>query len=203
MALGRLGNVVGPETAEARRLVDEAQSLTDECVQEVRTLSHLLHPPLLEELGLEVALDTYITGFSRLSGVEVQLDVSASLARLSPEVELAAFRVVQESLGNMCRHSGARTAWVHLTCVRNRLVVEVRDSGHGIPAERLQQVCEQPGVHGLGIAGMRERLKQLGGELEIESGSSGTTVRAVVPIADCRLPIADCGRGTQRGRLKR
>ncbi len=179
LALGGLEDAAAAPAL--RRLAAEAQALAGECAQELRTLSHLLHPPLLEELGLGVALDTYVTGFSKRSGIEVLLDVPAGLVGLPAAAELALFRIVQEGLGNILRHSGSRSARVHLTQFKERLVLEICDDGRGIPAERLRQVREHASACGVGIAGMQQRLKQLGGELEIDSTRAGVTVRATLP----------------------
>ena len=146
----------------------------------------MLHPPLLDELGLEVALDTYLTGFTKRSGIQVRLDLPPDLGRLPADMELVLFRVVQASLGNIHLHSGSRVAEVSLTRLRRRLVLEIRDRGRGIPEDQLRELREHSSGQGVGIAGMRQRLRQLGGRLEIDSSSAGTTVRAMLPLPEER-----------------
>jgi len=183
LLVGRISGVASQMNPPARDLLTEAQRLTEECTQELQTISHLLHPPLIEELGLEAALDTYIAGFIRRSGIQVKLGQAPDLGRLPPETELAIFRVVQESLSNIHRHSGSRVAEVRLSRTEGRLVLEVLDQGDGIPAERLLDLRAHPGVYGLGVAGMQQRLRHLGGELELETTAQGTTVRALIPLS--------------------
>ncbi len=183
MSLGRIEDVMGGAGGNLRRWLDEAQALAQECARELRTTSHLLHPPLLDEMGLEVALDTYIAGFSQRSGIQVQTELPPDLGRLPAEQEMALFRVVQESLGNIHRHSGSETACVQLTRFPERVVLEVHDRGRGIPEERLRLLRERASAFGVGMAGMQERLCQLGGVLEVDSTPDGTTVRAILPLA--------------------
>jgi signal transduction histidine kinase len=164
-----------PHAAEA--LADSLE-LVSEASREIRTLSHLLHPPLLEEAGLPSALRWYVEGFGSRSNVKVELEAS-EVGRLPTELEITLFRIVQEGLTNVHRHSASATAAVRLRKAGPEIVVEVEDHGQGIPAgllERVQGVSA--GGVGVGIAGMRERLAQLGGTLEIESGPQGTVVRA-------------------------
>lgn len=182
MSLGRAEDAAGSGDTPLRRELAQAQILAQDCARELRSVSHLLHPPLLEELGLEVALDTYIAGFTRRSGIRVEMDLPAKLARFSADQEMTLFRIVQESLGNILRHSGSRQAVVQLTRVTGRVVLEVRDQGKGISDEQLKRLREHASACGVGISGMQERLRQLGGELEIDSSPAGTTVRAIVPV---------------------
>ena len=182
MILGRVESAGSGEKNNLHSLLQDAQDLAGKCAQELRTISHLLHPPLLEELGLEVALDAYLAGFTKRSGIAVRLELPENLGRLDSALELALFRVVQESLGNIHRHSGSLTARVQLTKVKDRLVLEIRDDGRGIAAERLRELREHASAFGVGITGMQQRLRQLGGELEIDSSSSGTAVLAIVPL---------------------
>jgi two-component system, NarL family, sensor kinase len=187
LLVGRINEAWSVETHQSTSdLLTEAHHLTEECTQELQTISHLLHPPLLEELGLDAALDTYIAGFIRRSGIQVKLNLPPALGRLPPETELVIFRVVQESLSNVHRHSGSRVAEVHLCRAGERLVLEVLDQGGGIPSKRLGAIWTQPGVHGLGVAGMQQRLRHLGGELKLETTAQGTTVRALIPLSQTR-----------------
>jgi PAS domain S-box-containing protein len=165
----------------ALNLVKENQKLVDELSKEIRTISHLLHPPLLDELGLASALRSYIEGFAGRSKINVDLEIPADFGRLSPESETAIFRLVQECLTNIHRHSGSRVATIRVSRSGGVVNIEVRDAGKGIPAERRAEI-EVTGGMGVGIRGMRERLRQLGGVLEINSTSNGTTVSARLPI---------------------
>ncbi len=159
------------------KLVEESLQLAGQAVQEIRTLTYLLHPPLLEQLGLAGALRDYAAGFVKRCGLQVTVDVEEFSGRLRREAELALFRVVQESLVNVHRHSGSATAMVRLARDEDEVRLEIQDSGCGLP------VAAPDRVVGVGIAGMRERLRQLGGELEIESDAQGVTVLASLPVA--------------------
>jgi len=152
-------------------------------VKEVRTISYLLYPPLLEEMGLKSAIPWYLEGFTGRSGIQVTFAASSDSGRLSRDTELALFRVLQESLTNVHRHSGSQTAHVQLSTKDGMSVLEIRDDGKGIPREILEESakCSQP-VIGVGLRGMKERLAQLGGKLEISSSECGTTVSAMVPV---------------------
>lgn len=151
------------------------------CSLEVRTMSQLLHPPLLEVIGLAAAVGDYVKGFSKRSGVGVELDVPETLPRMDGSVETAALRIVQESLMNVYRHSGSDRAVVRVHSLAGHLSVEVQDFGRGIPPGVLggrEDGNAQPGV---GLQGMRCRLEQLGGFLELRSDDDGTLVRAILP----------------------
>jgi signal transduction histidine kinase len=166
----------------ARSALDESVSLAERCSREIRTLSYLLHPPLLEEVGLPAALRWLVEGFSRRSGISVALDVPGEFGRLPMEVENALFRIVQECLTNVQRHSEGGSAWINLARDQGGIRLEVRDDGKGLPPEVLSR---RGGVEllGVGILGMRERVRQLGGHLGIDSRGKGTTVRVEIPIA--------------------
>lgn len=160
---------------------------------EIRTISHLLHPPLLDVAGLASALRWYVDGFSERSKIKVEVDISVELGRLSDEMEIAIFRMVQECLTNIHRHSGASSALIRLYEEDHGILVEVQDRGKGISLEK-QLELSSSGRTGVGFRGMRERLRQLGGSLEIQSDGSGTTVRAMLPAelsaSDGANPIA-------------
>ena len=156
--------------------IESARQISDE----LRTISYLLHPPLLDELGLGSALRWYIEGFQKRSGISVQLEFSGE-ARLAPEMETMLFRVVQECLINIHRHSGSATASIRLGQADGRIVLEVEDEGRGMTAEELADIASGAAL-GVGLRGMRERIKDFGGELEIRSKGQGTKVKAVVPI---------------------
>lgn len=158
------------------KLAQDSSALTEELTRQLRTMSYLLHPPLLDEAGLESALRWYVEGFSQRSTIAVELKISENFDRLPGEVELALFRVVQESLTNVHRHSGSRAANVHIARDHDKIAVEVRDQG------RSAQPVKKAFAPGVGILGMRERLRLLGGKLEIHSDSGGTLIRALVPL---------------------
>lgn len=171
--------------AEGRELLGECHRLVDQSVRELRTLSYLLHPPLLDEFGLSKAVRDFATGFAQRSGLSVGLDLPANLGRLAPELELALFRVLQECLANALRHSGSRSVTVRLALDTDRLSLEVRDFGRGLPPALLKAATRGhalPGGIGVGIASMRERLQHLGGRLDLEPVLPGTLVRATIAI---------------------
>jgi signal transduction histidine kinase len=175
-----------PATQEerARTILDEAVRLAEQCEKETRTLSYLLHPPLLEELGLASALVEFGRGFSQRSGIQAEVEVEEDgLDQLPYEARLALFRIAQEGLTNVHRHSKSQTAQVRLRSGQDAVRLEVKDEGQGIPQEALGKIQRGVGAFGVGLLGMRDRLRQLGGWLEIESGRSGTTLRATIPVS--------------------
>jgi PAS domain S-box-containing protein len=169
--------------------VIECQSLCEQTQAEIRTLSYLLHPPMLDEAGLILALEWFIDGFSRRSGIRVDFVAPPDFRRLPPQMETALFRVVQESLTNIYRHSGSTTAEISLERAGGRVCLRVTDRGRGMAAATGNGSGNGAGAHakraetvGVGISGMRERLRQLGGRLEVSSDGVGTTVTAVLPL---------------------
>jgi signal transduction histidine kinase len=169
-------------SAEARKALINNDSMVDEILRSIRTISHLLHPPLLDESGLPSALRWYVEEFSQRSGIQVTLDCSPSLERFSAELETAIFRIVQECLGNIHRHSQSPTAAIHLAASGGTAHLVVSDEGRGMSVEKQKQL--KSGLpSGVGLRGMRERVAQLGGELQIESTSRGTRIRASLPCA--------------------
>ncbi|MHB8525876.1 MAG: PAS domain S-box protein [Candidatus Acidiferrales bacterium] len=162
--------------------LDEASEITYRCSSEIRTLSHLLHPPLIEELGLAAAISWYVEGFAKRGEVQINLQMPPKLKRVGDDIELALFRVLQECLTNIHRHSGSKTATVRVEVDDHRAILEVIDQGTGIPKSTLDLRKAGPRRTGVGISGMRERLKDLGGTLEIDSSEQGTTVRAEIPL---------------------
>jgi signal transduction histidine kinase len=164
-------------------VLTDSEDLVREMSKEVRTISHLLHPPLLDEAGLASALRWYVDGFAQRSKIEVDLDCPNDFGRLPRIVETAAFRLVQECLTNIHRHSGSPTAKIRLRHSDHQVTVEIEDKGKGIPADKLEEMASI-GIPGVGITGMRERVRQLGGTLDIGSGGSGTTVRAHLPVSE-------------------
>jgi len=167
--------------------IEECRRLTEESIKEVRTISYLMYPPMLEEVGLKSAIPWYLEGFSKRSGIATTFDVSPDFGRLSLDVELAMFRVLQESLTNVHRHSGSPNAKVCLSAQGDVAVLEISDSGKGLAATGLEIGAEDwMGSLGVGVRGMRERMQQLGGDLEISSTEHGTTVTASVPYGQPR-----------------
>jgi signal transduction histidine kinase len=163
-------------------LVTDVADLADQAIEELRTMAYLLHPPLLDEVGFACAAEWYIEGFAKRSGVNVSMEIATHHERMPRSAETALFRVLQESLTNVHRHSKA----AHVTvCFRHqfeKVILEIRDDGCGIEGERLVRLRETSAETGVGLAGMRERMHELNGTLEMESEGRGTTIRAVVPL---------------------
>lgn len=164
----------------AARCVAENADLVQEANREIRTISHLLHPPLLDEIGLLSALRWYTEGFAERSRIKVDLEIPEDLGRPSTNVEMAVFRIIQECLTNVHRHSGSATAAVRISRSDGNITVQVADAGRGITRERQAELA-QSGRTGVGFRGMRERIRQFGGNLTIESEGKGTIVTAVLP----------------------
>lgn len=157
--------------------------LTDDSIKEVRTVSYLLYPPMLEEMGLKSAIPWYLDGFSARSGIKTTFTVESSFRRLSRDAELALFRVLQESLTNVHRHSGSKTADIRLAMFEEAGALEIEDQGKGFSQQLMEQAGEDwMGALGVGVRGMNERLRQLGGKLEIVPKESGTLVKATIPM---------------------
>jgi PAS domain S-box-containing protein len=168
-----------------QKALRECLQLGEQCIRELRTFSYLLHPPVLDDLGLCSALRWYVEGFAQRSGIEVALDLAADLGRLPNDVELMLFRIIQESLTNIHRHSGSRTAVIRIVRHPKEVFMQVRDDGHGISgAWRPSETGA--GRVGVGIAGMRERVRLAGGHLKIRSRPDGTDVEVLVPLAHRR-----------------
>ena len=170
------------ENSAVMSIVADVAELADRAVEEIRTMSYLLHPPLLDEIGFSCAAEWFIEGFAKRSGVDVSAELSADGKRLPMNIEIALFRVLQESLTNVHRHSEAVRARVCFQRQDGTAMLEVRDFGRGIQSERLQQLRETSAQTGVGLAGMRERMNELNGTLELESDERGTTIRATVPL---------------------
>ena len=176
---GQLRKVAGSSDAKAASLATELGSLIDQALLEIRTLSYLFHPPLLEERGLASTLQAYAAGFAERSGMAVEVAAEEEGDRLPPQLETALFRVAQESLANIHRHSGAGRVCIRLSRQGSTVALEIEDDGKGF--DRAVSSGE-PQMLGVGIVGMRTRLRQLGGDLRIESGPGGTTVTAMAAI---------------------
>jgi len=168
-----------PLAPRAQKAIEETRMLADQCTADLRTTCHLLHPPLLDEAGLLAALRWFVEGFAERSGVQVELELDDEPAKHLPaEVSMALFRVVQEGLTNVHRHSQSATAKVRLAREGREVCLEIRDRGRGMPAHVDREGSKGVGV---GIAGMRERLREFGGTLEIAPGQPGTVIRAKLP----------------------
>jgi signal transduction histidine kinase len=172
-------------------LLAELKGVLESAVAEIRTVSYLLHPPLLDLGGLRLALQSYLQGFSKRTGIRVDLEMSPDLGRISSKVELVLFRVIQEALTNVWRHSGSATARIQLeqqiSGGRSQITLSIADTGKGIPNDihlSTLSIGNSKGrfPSGLGLMGMRERLHQIGGRLEIDSTAGKTVIRAIVPL---------------------
>jgi PAS domain S-box-containing protein len=168
---------LAPELAKEGK---EIEAIVQQLSREIRTTSYLLHPPLLDESGLASALSWYVEGLAERSQIAVTLDVAANLGRLPGDMELAIFRVVQECLTNIHRHSGSKTAVIRVSRTGETVRTEVRDQGKGISPERLLEIQSQGS--GVGIRGIRERIRHFHGEMKIESSGSGTSVIVIIPM---------------------
>jgi len=182
MNLDAIAAAVPDLPAKARKSLTEAEEICRNCSGDIRTISYLLHPPLLDEAGLIPALEWYVTGFSERSGIKVSKEIGEPGKALTRELNTALFRIIQEALANIHKHAESQTARIRMCSDEQKVVLEISDSGKGIDPLRLQN--RRNGVRGLGvgITGMRERVRQLGGTLEIEPANPGTLVRATFPI---------------------
>ncbi len=163
-----------------KQQASEISAMIDHAIQQIRNISHLLHPPLLDEVGLQVALQCYLEGFEKRSGIGVSLDVQpADFPRLAPEIETAIFRIIQEGVTNVFRHSEARNAWISLVKEEHHILGIVRDDGKGISEQIIQF---RPNSIGVGIGGMRQRVKEFSGELQLRNANPGTIMEITVPI---------------------
>ena len=168
---------------EQREMLEQSVSILEKCLIETRTVSHLLHPPLLDEAGLASAVQWYAEGFSKRSGIQVDLDLQVDQARLPSDVEITLFRVLQESLTNIHRHSGASEASVSVYLQDGHVRMQVSDSGRGIAEDQLQLWRETRAPLGVGMAGMLERTREIGGSFDVQSDKNGTTVTVDIPVA--------------------
>ena len=180
IAIDLLSN--SPSSEKNKELLAECRDILEKSITETRTLSHLLHPPLLDEAGFSSAASWFVSGFSQRSGIPVSLDLPPDMPRLSEAVEIALFRVLQESLTNVHRHSQAASAEIKVESDAEQITIEVMDHGHGMPDRVLQQLNGDGIQLGVGLAGMRERVHELGGNFEVKSDQSGTVIRASVPL---------------------
>ena len=182
MSLDRLARLTEQRKPEAKETIKESRDLVSQIGEEIRTLSYLLHPPLLDECGLASAVHWYAEGFQKRSAIKLEVEVDADLPRLPSEAETTLFRVVQESLTNVHRYSGSPAAKIRISKNSGEVQLEIIDYGHGIKSGTAQAKLDGQAPLGVGIPGMRERLHQLGGELNVDFGTSGTRVVATLPI---------------------
>jgi PAS domain S-box-containing protein len=180
MNLSALANRVG-HTPEIGDALQESQDLVRQLSRDIRTLSYLLHPPLLDENGLSGAIDWYVKGLEERSQLKIELSIPQAFGRLPGEIELAVFRLIQECVTNILRHSGSETASIRIKRADENVFLEIEDKGRGIPAQKLAEIQAQRS--GVGITGMRERVRHLGGALDIQSAGGGTKVSVTIPIA--------------------
>ena len=192
MTLGRLRDAVGARAVAPRDLLASASQLVDDVTREVRTVSYLMHPPLLDEAGLGSAVRWYAEGFTKRSGIPVSVEVPDDFGRYSQEIETTIFRVLQEALTNVHRYSGSPNATIRLVIEQRNIVAEVRDEGSGLRPSNVAPNGQTP--YGVGIAGMRERVKHANGTFELDSvPGRGTTVRAILPIPSAQHETSATG----------
>ena len=170
--------------AESNKLVSETLQLTDQITTDIRSLSYILHPPMLDELGLVPALREYVEGVSERTGLEIQLNVGESYPDLPDDIKITVFRIVQECLANIHRHSGSPDARIDFIHANDGLEIRVVDSGHGFRVEGIGSLAEAPSKLGVGMASMKERVRHIGGTIQVESNDKGTIVSARIPIPD-------------------
>jgi two-component system NarL family sensor kinase len=183
----------GPaSSADFESQIRECLGLVEESIKEVRTMSYLLYPPMLDEMGLKSAVPRFLDGFAKRSGIQTTFEMPRDSARLARDTEIAIFRVLQESLTNVHRHSGSTTAEVRITVDDATVRLEVRDHGQGMQPEVADSIRDSWGTLGVGLRGMNERMHQLGGTLEISSSAEGTVVIAAAPHTATRpaRPVA-------------
>jgi PAS domain S-box-containing protein len=185
MYLAKVDQSASRLEANAREALSQCFPLLEQCSREVRTLSYLMHPPGLDEAGLAPAVKWFVEGFMQRSGITIEVEISPQWPRLSPDAEIALFRIAQECLGNVHRHSGSSSATLRMARRKNEVVLEVQDSGKGMSPEVIRNLDLKTGAGlGVGLRGMHERVLQFGGSLQIESSNgAGTTVTAVLPLS--------------------
>lgn len=184
-------SLLSSSPSDRSTLIAEATQIVDRCITETRTVSHLLHPPLLDEAGFGSAARWFVEGFAERSGIEVNLSLPKDLGRLHSEVEITLFRALQEALTNVHRHSASPKADIRLVLEHRYARLEIQDYGHGMPPETIQQLNEGGGKTGVGVAGMRERVRELGGYMTIKSDSAGTLLTVILPRDESPSASAD------------
>jgi two-component system, NarL family, sensor kinase len=187
MSLDRVARLLDSKKPERQEALDEGRDIVRTIGEEIRTLSYLLHPPLLDESGLGSAVRWYAEGFQKRSGIRLNVNISPDLGRLSTDVEMALFRVVQESLTNVHRYSGSPDAEINVVNTPDAVKLEIIDHGKGIAVGSARVKAEGIATLGVGIPGMRERIRQFGGQLEVDFGRDGTRVSASVPLKKAKV----------------
>jgi len=187
MSLDRVARLLDTKKPERDEALTEGRDIVRMIGEEIRTLSYLLHPPLLDESGLGSAVRWYAEGFQKRSGIRLNVNISADLGRLSTDVEMALFRVVQESLTNVHRYSGSPDAEINVIETPDSVKLEIIDHGQGIQTGAVRTKVEGIASLGVGIPGMRERIRQFGGQLEVDFGRDGTRVTASVPLKKAKV----------------
>ncbi len=180
--LGLLDTLLPSVSPELRKVLEECRQIADDVTSEIRTLSYVLHPPLLDEAGLSSAARWFVDGFVRRSKIQVELDLPSELGRMPHDVELTLFRILQESLTNVHRHSGSPTASVQIAMDSESVVLEVKDAGRSARQIAVSPTETNVELLGVGVRGMQERVRQLGGQLELRSNKAGTVMRATLPL---------------------
>jgi PAS domain S-box-containing protein len=193
MKLGLIAQAATQASPDLKKAAEEAEQIVQQLTRDIRTTSYLLHPPLLDENGLPAALGWYVQGLEERSGLDITLEISDKFERLPHDMELVVFRVVQEGLTNIHRHSGSKTAQIRIYREGDAVCVGIRDQGKGMSPEKLAQIQAQGS--GVGIRGIRERVRRLNGEMKIDSSSAGTTILVTIPVARNAAPTV--------GRLRR
>jgi len=180
ISLGSLQKLVA-QISKAPSLINDLETLAEQALQEIRTTSHLLHPPMLDEVGFSSAAQWYVDGFSQRSGIKTNIELTTRPS-LTKDEELVLFRILQESLTNVLRHSGSAAVDIRLDSDQNDAILSIRDYGKGIPPETLESFRETSAGVGVGIGGMRQRILELGGHLEVDSDGQGTCITAIMPL---------------------
>jgi PAS domain S-box-containing protein len=193
ISLGTLQQLM-TQISKAPGLLDDLDALAEQALQEIRTTSHLLHPPMLDEVGFSSAAQWYVDGFSKRSGVKTSLELAARPS-LTKDEELVLFRVLQESLTNVLRHSGSPAVDIRFASDQNDAILSIRDYGKGIPPETLESFRETASGVGVGLGGMRQRILELGGHLRVDSDGKGTCITATMPVTKA-APVASEGLST-------
>ncbi|HEY6387885.1 MAG TPA: sensor histidine kinase, partial [Candidatus Acidoferrum sp.] len=180
MTLDRLAKKTQTQAPELLSEAKESQQMLQQLSHDIRTTSYLLHPPLLDETGLATAIEIYAKGLTDRGGPVITVEIPKDMGRLPSDLELVIFRIVQESLTNVVRHSGSKTAAIRMETDSEQISIQIRDAGKGIPSERLAAIQSQGS--GVGVRGMRERIRQFGGQMNISSTAQGTTVELRIPL---------------------
>ncbi len=189
ISLGSLQQLIA-QISKAPGLVEDLEALAEQALQEIRTTSHLLHPPMLDEVGFSSAAQWYVDGFSKRSGIKTSLELAARPS-LTKDEELVLFRILQESLTNVLRHSGSPAVEIRLASDQNDAILSIRDYGKGIPSETLASFRETSAGVGVGLGGMRQRILELGGHLQVDSDDQGTCITATMPLTKAASVVSD------------